>query len=100
MVNSCAETYTVEKYALERAKARFSTLYAVFWVWARGNSYDVAMGAMKEAWAKYAKTEMSEQDKLLFSGEYGEEIKNEFNAYCAQRIASERELYKNQKKGA
>ena len=86
------------KYAVERAQKRIPTLYALFWVWARGEGYNVAMGAMKEAWAKYAKTEMSEQDKLLFSGEYGEEIKNEFNAYCAQRIASERELYKNQNK--
>ena len=95
MNNAC-----YRKYAVERAQKRIPTLYALFWVWARGEGYNVAMGAMKEAWAKYAKTEMSEQDKLLFSGEYGEEIKNEFNAYCAQRIASERELYKNQKKGA
>lgn len=88
------------KYAVERAQKRIPTLYALFWVWARGEGYDVAMGAMKEAWAKYAKTEMSEQDKLLFDGEFADEIKDEFNAYCAQRMAAERELYLTKKKGA
>lgn len=96
MVNSCAETYTVEKHALERAKARFSTLYAVFWVWARGEGYDVAMGAMKEAWQKYAETEMPEQDKVLFEGEFGVDIRNEFNKFCAEKLAQERENRKEE----
>ena len=96
MVNSCEETYTVEKYALERAKARFSTLYAVFWVWARGTGYDVAMGAMKEAWQKYAETEMSEQDKGIFGSEFGVEIRNEFNKVGAEKFAQERENRKEE----
>ena len=96
MVNSCEKTYTVGKYALERAKARFSTLYAVFWVWARGEGYDVAMGAMKEAWQKYAETEMPEQDKVLFEGEFGVDIRNEFNKFCAEKLAQERENRKEE----
>lgn len=79
------------KYAVERAKARFSTLYAVFWVWARGNGYDIAMGAMKEAWQKYTETEMPEQDNAIFTGSCADDIKEEFNKYCAERIAQERE---------
>lgn len=92
--NSCEKTYTVEKYALERAKARFSTIYAVFWVWARGEGYDVAMGDMRKAWTKYRETEMSETDKNVFSGYYEDEIKDKYNEYCASRILQEREARK------
>lgn len=84
----------MQAYAVGKAEQKFPTIYSVFWMWAKGNGYDVAMGDMRKAWAEYRETEMSETDKNVFSGYYEDEIKDKYNDYCASRILQEREARK------
>jgi hypothetical protein len=84
----------IQAYAVGKAEKKFPTIYSVFWMWAKGNGYDVAMGDMRKAWTKYRETEMSETDKNVFSGHYEDEIKDKYNEYCASRILQEREARK------
>ena len=86
----------MESYILERAERKFPTIYGVFWIWAKSKGYDVAMGDMRKAWAEYRETEMSEDDKLLFTGSFEQEIKDKFNAYCTTKILNERENRKEE----
>lgn len=85
-------------YAIEKAKERISILYSDFWLWSKANGYEIALGDMKKAWEKFQEDELMERHKTLFTGSYECEIKEEFNAYCAERIKQEREIIKKENK--
>lgn len=87
--------YSMYNYAMDSARERYARIYAEFWMWSKANGYDIAMGNMKEAWSKFQEDELGQRYKSLFNSSISEEVKTEFNAYCAERIRQEREFIQN-----